>query len=89
MNSKRNPLFVVTKKGKIVEQADNFIDALIKKIGLTPAIEVIKNLIQMALETTKGYVSIVLVDQILALWSQILMAVQNLFGKRNSNVPSA
>lgn len=55
MANKKNPLYVVTKKGNVVEEANNFLDAVIKKLNLGPLIDFINQLIQMILEQVKDY----------------------------------
>src|SRR3989344_6781927 len=71
----KNPLFVVTKRGKVVEQADHFIDALVKKAGLEPVVKLVNHLLQMVVDQFKGAMAIemlkVLLDQIVEILKQI------------------
>lgn len=48
-----NPLYVVTKGGRVVEEAHGFVDALVKKMGLAPALNLLENLAKLALENIK------------------------------------
>ncbi len=50
-----NPLYVVTKKGKIVEKAKNPMDLIVKKFGLEPVRDVLKNIIALILSNIKNY----------------------------------
>lgn len=52
---KKNPLYVVTKKGSVVEEATNRFDALVKKFNLTPVLEMLNMLIEWLLEQVKDY----------------------------------
>lgn len=60
-NKKPNPLFVVTNNGQDVEEAESFIDALVKKFGLGPFIEFMNTIIQMIMEQVGGMVALELV----------------------------
>lgn len=51
----KNPLYVVTNKGQDVEQAESWIDALIKKLGLEDTIKTLEGLLGMMLELVKSY----------------------------------
>lgn len=51
----KNPLYVVTDKGNVVQEAANRFDAMIKKFNLTPVIEVINMLIEWLLEQVRDY----------------------------------
>lgn len=57
-----NPLFVVTNKGKDIEQAEGFIDALIKKYGLKPIIELFNSLFVLISEKLKGHTAVVILS---------------------------
>lgn len=59
----KNPLYVV--KGDHVEQADNFVDLLIKKFNLAPVMEVLGNILAMLLENVKTYSAFVVVQEFL------------------------
>ena len=41
----KNPLYVVTKEGNVVEEAVNMFDALVKKLEIEPFVELIKNIL--------------------------------------------
>lgn len=56
-----NPLFVVTNNGQDVEEAQGFVDALVKKFGLGPIIEFMNTIIQMIMEQVGGMVALELV----------------------------
>lgn len=51
----KNPLYVVTNKGKTVEEATNFWDAVVKKWGLGPVIEVLSKLLEFLLGQVQNY----------------------------------
>lgn len=63
-----NPLYVV--KGDQVEQANNFVDMLIKKFNLEPLIELMLNIFKTLLENVSSYPMFLLVkdfiDQMMA-----------------------
>ena len=50
-----NPLYVVTNKGKDIEEAEGQIDAWIKKLGLEPVIEFLEMILVMISEQVKNY----------------------------------
>ncbi|MDC1174952.1 hypothetical protein OAT67_06140 [Bacteriovoracaceae bacterium] len=54
-SSKKNPLFVVTNNGQDVEEATNMLDALIKRLGLEPAIEIFEQILEFLLSQVKSY----------------------------------
>ena len=68
-NKKKNPLYVVTNKGKDVEQAKSWFDGLIKKLGLSGAInsveQTVNSLIEMLVGMVKDYALFVAVKNIL------------------------
>jgi hypothetical protein len=55
MSKQKNPLYVVTKKGNVVEEASGWIDAVIKKFNLKPLLDFIQQIIAMILEQVKDY----------------------------------
>ena len=57
-----NPLFVVTNQGKDIEQAEGFIDALIKKYGLKPMLELFNSLIVLITENLKGHTAVLILS---------------------------
>lgn len=56
VSKKVNPLFVVTNKGKDVEQVENFWQVLINKTNLAPALEFIEELLTKMFEELLGMV---------------------------------
>lgn len=81
MNRKRstkNPLYVVkdTKKGSVVEEASGFIDLIIKKFGLGPALEMLGTLFEGLMAMASNYAMFMVVkdfiDQLMAKISVIL-----------------
>lgn len=80
---RKNPLFVVTNKGKDVEQAQTFLDALFKKIGLSHTVkEMEKNLqefIHFLFSLVKNYAVFMAVknilDQVVAKLEAVVKAV--------------
>lgn len=68
MNAKarsKNPLYVVTNDGKDVEQADNLLDAVIKKLSLGPVIDFLKLVFQMIIDQVGGAVAMDLIKGIM------------------------
>lgn len=67
---KKNPLYVVTNKGKDVESALNFIDALVKKFNLAPIIEMLKIALSIVKENVNNYATLLgikkIIDDLLA-----------------------
>ena len=59
MNARKNPLYVV--KGDQVEQADNFVDLIIKKLNLQPVIDFLQMVLKMLLENVKTYAAFTVV----------------------------
>lgn len=56
MNAKRkNPLYVVTNNGKDVLEATNFLDALVKRLGIEPFLNQIELLLQAVLSMVTSY----------------------------------
>lgn len=55
----KNPLYVVTNKGKDVESAKNLFDVLVKKFNLEPVIELLKTFLKMFAENAKSYATFV------------------------------
>ena len=52
---KKNPLYVVTNNGSVVEQAEGFMDALIKKLGLGPALALFQSLVGLLSDQVGNY----------------------------------
>lgn len=61
----KNPLFVVTNNGKDVEAAEGFIDAIIKKMGLSPVLEFLQMIFDILMEQVGGLVALELFRGIL------------------------
>lgn len=59
MSKPKNPLYVVTNKGKDVESAKNLFDVLVKKFNLEPVIELLKTFLKMFMENAKSYATFV------------------------------
>lgn len=51
-----NPLFIVTNKGQDVEQAQGLLDAMIKKYGIKPIIDLFSIMIDFVTEQIKGHI---------------------------------
>lgn len=51
----KNPLYVVTNKGQDVEEAENFLDAIVKKLGLEPVISILEGILQEMLQQVSSY----------------------------------
>lgn len=77
MNKKKNPLYVVSEKNGIVEEAFGKLDFIIKKLGLTPFVNYLKEIISQLLATVQSYQAFVVVktyiDQILNQLTALLM----------------
>lgn len=75
----KNPLYVVTNRGQDVQEAENLIDALIKKLGLEETIKTLEGLLGMMLEMVKSYAFFQVVqqwvDQIVATLEKILKMI--------------
>ncbi len=70
----KNPLFVVTNEGQDVEAASGFFDAFVKRFGLGPALEVLKQIMQMITEAFPGYTSVIILKEFLdEILSQVLI----------------
>ncbi len=78
-SDKKNPLFVVTNNGQDVEEAQSFLDALLKKFGLEPFFEFINTVIQMIMEQVGGMVALELargfLDEMIDILERILKLV--------------
>ena len=60
---KNNPLYVVTNKGKDVEAAKSFFDAIIKRLGIGPIIEFLNEMFLMLLKQINSYAMLVAVKK--------------------------
>lgn len=52
---KKNPLYVVSDKGNVVEEALGKFDFFIKKLGLAPLVNFLKEFFQQLLSTVENY----------------------------------
>lgn len=76
MNKKStNPLYVVTNKGKDVEVASGFIDALIKRFHLAPFIEAFEAIFKDLMDLVKSYPLLVSVNLYI---SQMVQKIEEL-----------
>lgn len=57
-----NPLFIVTNKGQDVEQAEGLLDAMIKKYGIKPLIDLFSMLIDFIVANVKGHAAFTIVS---------------------------
>ena len=57
----KNPLFVVSCNGD-VEEASDFLDAIIKKYGLKPIMEAFNIVIDFIIENMKGHQAFILIN---------------------------
>lgn len=71
----QNPLYVV--KGDQVEEAENFVDMLIKKLNLEPLLELFMNILKMMLDNVTSYPIFMVVKELF----DHLMARLELFKK--------
>jgi hypothetical protein len=62
---KKNPLYVVTNDGKDVEEAENILDAIVKKFSLGPIIDFLKIIFQVIIDQVGGVVAMDLIKGIL------------------------
>lgn len=65
----KNPLYSVTDNGRVVEEAANILDLIIKKFGLKPYLETLQKMLELLLSQVKTYAMFValktLIDQFL------------------------
>ncbi len=52
---KKNPLYVVTKNGNVVEPAEGLMDVFVKKFGLEPAINLFNSLMSLLSDQVGNY----------------------------------
>ncbi|AYF44334.1 MULTISPECIES: hypothetical protein [Halobacteriovorax] len=55
MASIKNPLYVVTNEGKDVEGVANYIELVIKKLGLEPYLDLLESMIAMITNQVGNY----------------------------------
>jgi hypothetical protein len=75
---RKNPLYVVTNQGKVVEQATGPFDAMIKRFGLEPALKIINNLMEMLLAQVNSFPALVAFNN----WLEQTIKSLELFAKR-------
>lgn len=63
MAKKTNPLFVVTNNGQDVEEAAGMFDALVKKLGLEPVLEIFQQILEMLLSQVQTYAAFEMAKQ--------------------------
>lgn len=81
MAVKKNPLYVVSEKGGVVEEAFGKFDYIVKKLGLSPLVNYIKEIIKSLLESVQSYQAFVVIkayiDDILNQVTAVLMKFAN------------
>ncbi len=79
MSAKKNPLYVVTDNGNVVEEASGMIDAIVKKLGLEPALEIFNSLLSLLNDQVGNYGFFLyiqeLVDSLVAMLEDIAQKV--------------
>ena len=79
-SKKKNPLYVV--KGKDVQEASSLVDLAIKKLNLTPVIQLLKKVFSLMLEQLsqiESYPMLVALKNILDQWIQSLQQLMKKF----------
>ncbi len=61
----KNPLYVVSENGSIVEEATNFFDAFFKRYGLGPFVDVINQFLGIFLDMVSSYPTLVALNKFL------------------------
>jgi hypothetical protein len=82
MAKKKNPLYVVSEKNGIVEEAFSTIDFIVKKLGLTSFVNYLKETINQLLSMVNNYQIFVIVK---AHIDELLTNIIHLFGKFAKN----
>jgi hypothetical protein len=81
-----NPLYVVTNNGTQVEEAKNFLDLWIKKLGLEDSIQMLSNILEMLLKSVETYPMFLevkkVMDQLLEKLINFIFTIQNLALKK-------
>jgi phage-related protein len=65
MGKQTNPLYAVTNKGKDVQEVGNYLELLVTKLGLTPVIEFIEEMLKFLFEQISSYAMFVMVKEYL------------------------
>ncbi|HAZ14804.1 MAG: hypothetical protein A2X86_22225 [Bdellovibrionales bacterium GWA2_49_15] len=71
-NKSKNPLYVVTQNGKVVEEAHNQLDRFVKKFNLGPVLKLWEDLIAFLLSQVKSYPMLVVVQKMVDQWVLLL-----------------
>lgn len=71
-SKKKNPLYVVTEKGSVVEEASGLFDALIKRFSLGPVIGLFETIFKELLSLVTNYQMFTLVKAWLDQWVEQL-----------------
>ena len=82
--AKKNPLYVVTNDGKDVEQAEGFMDALVKKFGLEPVMEVIRSVLSLLSDQVGNYGFFLFLQEFI---DEIVSQLEDIKAKVGSIVP--
>ncbi|MBI2522306.1 MAG: hypothetical protein HYV97_17940 [Bdellovibrio sp.] len=72
VNKTKNPLYVVTQNGKVVEEAQNHLDRLVKKFNLGPVLKLWEDLFAFFLSQIKSYPMLVVVQKLIDQWTLFL-----------------
>lgn len=64
-NVKKNPLYVVTNKGRDVEEVRSFFDVIFKRLGLDPLVKFVEDLLHMLLSHVTNFAMFLAIQNIL------------------------
>ena len=80
---KKNPLYVVKKdrQGKVIEEAKNILDLIIKKFNLAPFFETLMQLMAILLENIQSYPAFLAVKEYFDL---VLSTVEQFLGSKQT-----
>lgn len=88
MAKSSNPLYVVTNKGKDVQEAESLLDALVKKLHLQPFIDLLMELwlqiVEQFSELATNYSMFLVVKSLLDEWIDKLLAMAEKIGFKPS-----
>lgn len=59
----KNPLYVVSEKGSVVEEASGLFDFLVKKTGAGPLVEILGEILKSLLASIQNYAGLTWVNQ--------------------------
>jgi hypothetical protein len=74
---KKSTLYVVTNHGQDVESAHGPFDAIIKKFGLAPMIDIFNDILKMLASSLHGYTGLVVLQNLttqMVEWLETMMA---------------